>query len=576
MLVLPLRSADNEYLKKYLAERLKQERRKLQDTTQQLTDTVSELESVTLQRDGILTELEKQKVENQSITTNLTLDEQRKINELQDGKLKEQTEMQAKFENDKRVTMERYEEKILKLTGKNEELELRLQNATEVERRLESSSLSLQNALAEATTLKQEMKQMTEYRVSDSKEITSANLKVTQYEAQLESQAKELENKEQMIQTHKILVTSTQNEKDQILDKLQTVQANFDKATKKLSKCVEDINYGNSCIGKLQDKLKVQKEKYLHQREDVKRIYAEREARGRHIEELNTEVERRDYDISKSERETEELKGILSENKKALEKNEELIQYLQKQLNEAKMGVPQSSTAFQTSKFTPSMGAYSTMKSGYTPPQPGPMMSAYKPPTINSSFKPSGFTSMAETLDRDKPNASAFNSSSFTSSQPMSRDFTSSQPMSSGFQSSAYVPKTTDHDNSTITSVAGTYSMMKRTPSQTSLQSSISAGTSLNSISQLPFSDGSGGEQYVKEEPFEPKDTARSNNNTATFVEDKENQEANMMSLPMQLQNSVGEGLPSNFLQTNVEITNEGSDLDESCDFISPVPFQMQ
>lgn len=61
----------------------------------------------------------------------------------------------------------------------------------------------------------------------------------------------------------------------------------------------------------------------------------------------------------------------------------------------------------------------------------------------------------------------------------------------------------------------------------------------------------------MKEFDFDVKDTARSNNHTATFVEEKENQDGNIMTIPMQMSKmneySIASGLPENLLHANYE-----------------------
>lgn len=79
-------------------------------------------------------------------------------------------------------------------------------------------------------------------------------------------------------------------------------------------------------------------------------------------------------------------------------------------------------------------------------------------------------------------------------------------------------------EHSTVTSNAGTYSMMRQ-----EIEPSENVSLSMNSISYgNPMSD-QGSDQYVKEQPLDLKDTARSNNNTAAFGEDSHN----VSSLPL-------------------------------------------
>jgi hypothetical protein len=100
--------------------------------------------------------------------------------------------------------------------------------------------------------------------------------------------------------------------------------------------------------------------------------------------------------------------------------------------------------------------------------------------------------------------------------------------------------------------VAGTYSMMKSN-SQSSFQS--------NGSYSRPHNDsGEEKPQYMKDFNLELKDTSRSNNHTATFVDEKENQDYNMLSLPVHLlQNnklselSITSGLPQNLLNANYD-----------------------
>ncbi len=86
-------------------------------------------------------------------------------------------------------------------------------------------------------------------------------------------------------------------------------------------------------------------------------------------------------------------------------------------------------------------------------------------------------------------------------------------------------------NSSTISSHAGTYSMMERSNSPTS--SVTSHSMSMGSIAQNPQREVSQ-EFIMQEQPIDLKETSRSNNTAAFNVEEKENQEMNAMSLPMQ------------------------------------------
>lgn len=186
-----------------------------------------------------------------------------------------------------------------------------------------------------------------------------------------------------------------------------------------------------------------------------------------------------------------------------------------------------------------------------------PAGSSYKPaPTsytpASSNFQPSTFTRTFESIEKKEMSGTTGSYSSYNPANSL-----------------APPPSATANEPSGI-SASNVQSSMKQSPSASSISESC---LSMNSISQgNPLSED---EVYVKEQPMELKDTARSNNNTATFYEDKENKDqVNQMSLPITgLQNTVAEhkGLPNNLLTTQAGAPENEYSLDESEDDIQAV-----
>lgn len=579
VLDLPLNEATDSYLKTYLSDRLKAEVTRVEDLSSTLEMTRQELHSSMVQKDQIAHEFEEMKNNNLKVQNSIREEKSKTVHDIESKNRREFSELQSAAEKERRKIHEEHENQIQKLNVTLEEMNDKIKNLESENRDLMVSEKRLETMTHNYEKVEAELQNLQDGKQSDGSTLTEQRIEISrlstekiQLEKEINSRNEIIESKDQILEAKEKDISHLNEEKDQ-------VSANFEKATKKCQSLVDNIKDANEKIQLLNQRVKKYKnmskerDAIIEKLEQQINLYrAEMDQQRREIADKESEFKRKEIDCEKAVRECENLRQSLDTATQDLEKNKSLIAYLSKN-GQASPGLPTTSVPEMSStatKFQPStMSAYEKFKSGtnsftpashtFTSTMPA---STYKPaPTSytpsSSNFQPSTFTRTYESIENKEMSNTTKSYSSYNPASSLA------PPPSSGANEPSGI------------SASNVQSSMKQSPSASSISESC---LSMNSISQgNPLSED---EIYVKEQPMELKDTARSNNNTATFYEDKENKDqVNQMSLPITgLQNTVADhkGLPSNLLITQGGAPENEYSLDESEDDIQAVQFMSE
>ncbi|CAD8167953.1 unnamed protein product [Paramecium pentaurelia] len=360
-LSLRLRSATDDILKYFLANKLaieKQENEEFQKKTKKLTE---QLEEKQWELENLKSEVRKFTEENNAVLQQMQLDEQKKLNDFREQALTKETNFKRESENEKQFIIEKYEIIVQELQNKYTQLQQINQELSEQKIQLTQSEKELKNRfqiiLQESQQLQKENqefrilnKELDTLKFTQERQIIELRIQKEGLEKQLHDKEDFLNNKQQLVDNEKkqnvILEEQVNNQKKQI-----------EKLEQRIAVMSDEVNKGNQIIEKLENELSKQKEKnklkntvVLQQEQTVQQLQDANDQSNKQINELRREKDSLELKYKDQENTNLDLKNKLAESQKLLESNNQMIQYLNKCLNETKVQAPAQMPGFSTLK----------------------------------------------------------------------------------------------------------------------------------------------------------------------------------------------------------------------------------
>ncbi|CAD8109432.1 unnamed protein product [Paramecium primaurelia] len=360
-LSLRLRSATDDILKYFLANKLaieKQENEEFQKKTKKLTEQLEEKQQ---ELENLKSEVRKFTEENNAVLQQMQLDEQKKLNDFREQALIKETNFKRESENEKQFIIEKYEIIVQELQNKYTQLQQINQELSEQKIQLTQSEKELKNRfqiiLQESQQLQKENqefrilnKELDTLKFTQERQIIELRIQKEGLEKQLHDKEDFLNNKQQLVDNEKkqnvILEEQVNNQKKQI-----------EKLEQRIAVMSDEVNKGNQIIEKLENELSKQKEKnklkntvVLQQEQTVQQLQDANDQSNKQINELRREKDSLELKYKDQENTNLDLKNKLAESQKLLESNNQMIQYLNKCLNETKVQAPAQMPGFSTLK----------------------------------------------------------------------------------------------------------------------------------------------------------------------------------------------------------------------------------
>ncbi|CAK71601.1 unnamed protein product (macronuclear) [Paramecium tetraurelia] len=357
-LSLRLRSATDDILKYFLANKLaieQQENEQLYKKTKKLTE---QLEEKQWELENLKSEVRKFTEDNNAALQQVQLDEQKKLNDFREQALSKETNFKRESENEKQFIIEKYEKIVLELQNKYTQLQQINQDLSEQKIQLTQQEKELKNKFAIIQQESQQLqKENSEFRVlnkeldtlkfNQERQIIELRIQKEGLEKILRDKEDFLNNKQQLVDNEKkqnvILEEQTNNQKKQI-----------DKLEQRIAVMSDEVNKGNQIIEKLENELSKQKEKIklknavvLQQEQTVQQL---QDANDQSSKQINEQKDSLELKYKDQENTNLDLKNKLAESQKLLESNNQMIQYLNKCLNETKVQAPAQMPGFSTLK----------------------------------------------------------------------------------------------------------------------------------------------------------------------------------------------------------------------------------
>lgn len=345
-LILRIRTASDSQLKKYLTGLVKdfkgrsecysKENKRLSDTVDSGAKEVRTLKE----------ELAHIKQIHRSELENVLVNHQKETNELKEKLFEEN---QKKFEDKQRETEaleEHYEKRLQELSKKVEQLSEHKNELEDKRNKLEASEKDLQSKnkilQSELNVYKEEVEKLRKETSSLNTNTFSQEKTLSELKIKNENFSLQIEEKEKQIKNLTQLLENVKDQKSEYEEYHRSLKSSNAKLEDKLQTSISEINKGNEIIQKLQTDIKSHKEKLKSKQQAHKsqeQLLRERQVQldeaNRVSADLRRELDRKDEELRNSAKQIDGYKAKLDEAKKVIEENENVIRFLNKNINDS-------------------------------------------------------------------------------------------------------------------------------------------------------------------------------------------------------------------------------------------------
>ncbi|CAI8034302.1 Spindle assembly abnormal protein 6 homolog [Geodia barretti] len=399
-LQLRLVPASDTYLKKYLADCLLSLKVENEELNARLISTKSDLAAQLAESQTSLSsrsqELERLRGEWSSHSAQLSSQHAAQLTAEREKNLHSQAELQARHDRNKRELEQSHASKVVGLEARLVELEASQKDLTDHKYRSQAAIRELKSKLKtseeECARLQEELQSLRRDNVSLDSGLHEREKTLSHLTTRVAVLEQELKDKEQVLgQTSELLRASQERVRggesslEQTQRRLSKMEAAFKATSQEVLKGNEIIHKFQNEIRNLKSKLKLrnvattQQEKLLGEKE------ASLERQVQENQGLSRSLAQKDEEIQRLEESLQATRGKLEESRELLKTNENVIGWLNKQINEQMMGgrvppagpasLPFSTIRHSSSPFTsaphipqfsstPAMGVNSPLMTG--------------------------------------------------------------------------------------------------------------------------------------------------------------------------------------------------------------------
>eukprot|EP00833_Pecoramyces_ruminatium_P013331 jgi/Orpsp1_1/1187363/evm.model.d7180000057184.1 len=354
-------------IKKYLSDLVKETKienknlkSKLEKSVTQLTNQLKSSEN---RISELTSELENLKLNNSETVSKLKVQYSEDLLRIKEQMLKEREELRVSLEKDKSQMEDKYNDMLNSLNQKHSSLNSTYSHVLAHSQSLETQLNNLQ---------KQNDKVTHDYSISKKDiETLNNNIKILErkllekekdYEKlldQLTNKSEKISEKDNKLKNNEKFLEELTRKNEKLEEELE-YHINQSKQWKEsFNRTRNEINKGNQIIrhlqnelrstkskSKIKDEVTIKQEKLLDERHNT---IKEQEKR---IEEIKTQLKEKTEKIQTLTVQNEKINKELSESKERLEESTNVINYLQKQLNEDALNRPIGVSSFKTNKYS--------------------------------------------------------------------------------------------------------------------------------------------------------------------------------------------------------------------------------
>merc|ERR1712129_557631 len=254
------------------------------------------------------------------------------------------------------------------------------------------------NQAAVLTDLRSEYEQQKKELLELRTECKKLDLLKFEHEKQINEQLinmsamkQQIKDKGEIALNNSSLLQSEKQQKKSMVEQMSLYKASMEKQEKKVKECIKEINKGNSIISHLQNEIRNQRNKNKLKEQKLATMEQANSNKSDGMSRLEADLKQKEDAIEKLKGEAKEYKSTLisckdklQESQKAIESNQRVIAYLNKQLNDNQMGGNMFASQQQPLQQTTS--AMNVTRSKYTSPYLNKMVPTTSAVPMSSSL----------------------------------------------------------------------------------------------------------------------------------------------------------------------------------------------
>mmetsp|Transcript_74720 Transcript_74720/g.207754 ORF Transcript_74720/g.207754 Transcript_74720/m.207754 type:complete len:682 (+) Transcript_74720:159-2204(+) len=351
-IALRLRQGTDEVVKQHLAGKLRGCRAEAADLAERLRNREEQLERAKQQADELAARARVVGEERVHLERSLDATHQRELAELRQEHARALSELQrssteerARLESDLRQNLTAAQDRATRAERLNEDLQHRQQSLTSsgksCQERLDSAEAQLRNASQEAQTLREQVKELELLKFQHERMLGELRMQVSGLREQLGV-------KEQLTTNQAAQIEQAASQRRALEESLAACKQQAHALEEKFALSAQEITKGNQIIHNLhagakqaKAKLKLKSSEAARHEKALLDFERTEELSKRALEEKENEVARGREREERLQQDAEELKKKLAEAHEVLKTNQEVIEYLNRQLTERDLkGIP--------------------------------------------------------------------------------------------------------------------------------------------------------------------------------------------------------------------------------------------
>ena len=404
---LQVRAGTDSEIKRYLASRVKAFKAQTLQLTQVLEETKERLRLATHEAENSSCEARKLREEQQRAISDVEHRSNMALAQERERALECQRQLQARLESDQREKLQSNESEIncvrTQLTKAQHEAKTLVNDKYRLEAKVQELQVKLQSAQAHGQETqdllgiaREQNRKLDAETHTATKTINGDNVRIATIEQQLR-------DKDMLLDKMTALLEAANAQKGQLQDTVALLKSTVDKYDQKVKTSIGEIHKGNGYIEQLSSELQAAKAKIklkaaiVRQQEQLlneKETAANKQAHD--ISTLRSELAAQSAETQKLQAELDTKNGKLEESHQLLQSNQQVITWLNKEVNEAQLGRRGTGSSAVSGAFKPVPSAMPP--SMLTPPRLDSVRSAA---TTNTppAYVPTATTSQENTRE---------------------------------------------------------------------------------------------------------------------------------------------------------------------------------
>eukprot|EP00854_Cymbomonas_tetramitiformis_P007512 gene7512-8943_t len=362
-IALQFRPGNDVSIKQYLAARLFEVKAERESLRTNLGSTKEELAVTKLNEEQLSEALADQREANSRVVGDMRNSQAALLNDAKKKALEELEETSQRYESERLASENRHKDHATALEQRNAELDLQVRTLMDQKYTLDSKvselSAKLGTANGELSAAKEELERLRKDNLRMDSDVHERDKGLTQHQIELSGLKQQVTDKDELLKTLRQQLEAAEKHKAALEQSWQETRSASNRAEERVTAVSSEVKKGNQIIERLQSELRSAKAKSKLKAAVIAQQENLSNERQSTVDKLTRELGSKRLDADSLQEENVNLKTRVEDQKKKLEEsqallqsNQQMIQWLNQQVNEAQLGTMGSGSRYS---FRPSI-----------------------------------------------------------------------------------------------------------------------------------------------------------------------------------------------------------------------------